>query len=361
VTDSAHPLALLVVDDEPKVAAELADAVLDEGYQVHVAGSAAEALDLLAREPAIGVMISDIRMPGMDGIALTRRTLALRGEAEAVEVILVTGHATLEDAIAAIRLGAFDFVRKPFRLSEIFDATSRAMARALGRRRLAALGAREAPSLAGLPLHGLMHELRTPLVPILGFAELLEAPRAPAETREFAREIREGAGLLLTTVGDLLALAEMEAGGAAPAALAEIPLAPFLAARVAAVVGFAAQNGVSLAPPEAEPLPLRGEAASLSRAVEVLLRLAIRRAARGAAVRLAGQRRGAVMALTVATTGPRGAAEAPGEADPWQEARQVAPLGLRLVEAVAARHGATLALGTPPEAAFGAVLSLPAA
>jgi hypothetical protein len=77
-------------------------------------------------------------------------------------------------------------------------------------------------------------------------------------------------------------------------------------------------------------------------------------------VRLVAEARGPAVALLVATSGPRGASEPATDADPWQEARQVAPLGLRLVEAVAARQGAALTLGMPPEAAFGAVLSLPA-
>lgn len=360
MTDSPHPLALLVVDDEPKVVAELADAAMDEGYTVHTAGSGIEALALLGREPGIGVIISDIRMPGMDGITLTRRALAERSEAEAVEVILITGHATLEDAVAALRLGACDFVRKPFRLSEIFDATSLAMARALGRRRLAALGGREVPALEGVPLQGLLGELRAPMVPILGFAELLEVPRSPAETRDFARQIREGASLLMTTVGDLLLLAELE-GATPPPAAKDIALAPFLAARLSAVAGFAAQHGVSLVAAQAEADGLRGEAEALARALEVLLRLAIRRAPRGGAVRLAAQPRGKAVAFLVSVSGPRGGGEAPSDVDPWQEARHAAPLGLRLVEAVAARHGGTLALGTPPEAVFGAVLTLPGA
>jgi DNA-binding NtrC family response regulator len=130
--------SVLVVDDEPNVAAELTDAISEEGYTVLTVHSAMAALELLHTRPEIAVIISDVRMPDGDGLMLTREALLLRGDTDALEVILITGHATLEDAIAAVRIGAFDFVRKPFRLQEIFDATSRAMARAGERRKIAA-------------------------------------------------------------------------------------------------------------------------------------------------------------------------------------------------------------------------------
>jgi len=136
-------VSILIVDDEANVAAELADAAEDEGYTVHTANSAAADMAILLEHDEIGVMISDIRMPECDGLELTRRVLDGRDDTSALEVILITGHATLDDAELAGRTGAFDFVRKPFRLEHIFQVVARAVARAIGRRRVAA-------SLAGL-------------------------------------------------------------------------------------------------------------------------------------------------------------------------------------------------------------------
>ncbi|MEI6159969.1 MAG: response regulator [Roseococcus sp.] len=131
-------LPILIVDDEVNVAAELADAAEDEGYTVHTANSAAAAMAILLAHDEIGVMISDMRMPDCDGLELTRRVLDGRDDMSALEVILITGHATLDDAVLAVRTGAFDFVRKPFRLQQIFEAVARAAARAIERRRVAA-------------------------------------------------------------------------------------------------------------------------------------------------------------------------------------------------------------------------------
>ena len=133
-SSSPTQLSILVVDDEQNMVVELSEALIDSGYSVHSANSAFEALKLLRAHPEIGVMISDIRMPECDGIELTQRAFAERGEVDALEVILITGHGTVNDAAASIRNGTFDLLRKPFRLKDIFESTAQAMARSIARR-----------------------------------------------------------------------------------------------------------------------------------------------------------------------------------------------------------------------------------
>jgi CheY-like chemotaxis protein len=357
-------MAVLVVDDEIRLAAEIADALSDEGHVVHLAGSGRAALDLLARHPEIGVMISDIRMPDMDGLELTRSVLAGRDDGRALEVILITGHATVEDAIAAVRIGAFDFVRKPFRLRDLFDATARAKGRALGRRRIGAtappIAARDGGDLTGsLPLlQGLMHELRTPLVPVLGFAELLEMPRYGAEVREFAGHVRAGAVLMLESVNDLLVLAEIERGGRT-AATGAFDLREMLG-RVAADAAMpAGAAGVTVSLDGGDTKAWHGDPELLRRALRVLLHVAIHRTPRGSAIQLSGQatEAGAVLEVVVARGG-RPAAQPGAVEDLEGTARQVAPLGLRLAQAVAALHGGALALTADAMAIYRARLSL---
>lgn len=138
-TRGASNLAVLVVDDEERMTVELAEALSDDGYVTFTATSAREALDLLASNPSIAVMISDIRMPDCDGIELTRQVLHNRGDELAVEVILVTGHAMFDDTRVAVAHGAFDFLRKPFKLNDIYSATERAMQRSSSRRQSASM------------------------------------------------------------------------------------------------------------------------------------------------------------------------------------------------------------------------------
>lgn len=136
------PGEILVVDDEPFVAEELAEGLALRGYTVTTANSAAAALAALGAAPSISVMVTDIRMPGTDGLSLARAVLEGRGDADAVEVVLITGHASPEDAAAGRQAGAIAFVRKPFLLNEIEQAVTRALARA-AQRRGGAAGARD--------------------------------------------------------------------------------------------------------------------------------------------------------------------------------------------------------------------------
>lgn len=142
-------LAVLVVDDEPVVLEQIGQALRRRGHDVTLASSAAEAADLVAARADIGVVVTDIRMPDRDGLSLARHLAGAEGAARP-EVVLVTGHATIEDAASAVRIGVSDFLRKPLRAAELADAVGAAMERALSRRR-AALPAIAPDALTGLP------------------------------------------------------------------------------------------------------------------------------------------------------------------------------------------------------------------
>ena len=122
--------AVLVVDDEPVVATELAAGLCDMGYAAEHALSADEAMEILAARPDIGVLVTDIRMSGTDGFALARMAVARRDRATMLAVVLITGHATPEDLADAMPAGGAELVRKPFLLKEIGAAIARARQRA---------------------------------------------------------------------------------------------------------------------------------------------------------------------------------------------------------------------------------------
>ena len=126
---------VLVVDDEAAVAGQLSDGLKMFGYDVVEASSVREARVLLEADPSITVVVTDIRMPDADGLGFARHIMAERDDATAVEVILITGHATIDDASSAMRARVVDFLRKPFRLREAAEAVMYADARAGARRR----------------------------------------------------------------------------------------------------------------------------------------------------------------------------------------------------------------------------------
>lgn len=104
---------ILVVDDEKNIRRTLDMVLSGEGYQVYEASSAEEALGLLARgEKPIDLCIFDVKLPGISGLEALDR-LKRDEVTKEVPVIVISGHATVHDAVAAIKLGASDFFEKP--------------------------------------------------------------------------------------------------------------------------------------------------------------------------------------------------------------------------------------------------------
>ncbi len=102
--------SILIVDDEQVVRDSLVHWFTEEGYRVEAAASAAEALARLAAGD-LDLIIADIRMPGMDGLELLER---IQSEQLDTAVIIMTGYASVESAVRALKHGAFDYITKPF-------------------------------------------------------------------------------------------------------------------------------------------------------------------------------------------------------------------------------------------------------
>ena len=115
---------ILVVDDEASLRLLLSNELTRAGYHVDVAADGETAMARV-REDLYHVILLDIVMPGMDGIALLRK---IRLENIVSEVIILTGNATIESAIETIKLGAFEYIRKPYSLSELIIQIERAIA-----------------------------------------------------------------------------------------------------------------------------------------------------------------------------------------------------------------------------------------
>jgi len=101
---------ILVVDDEAIVRESLSDWLKEAGYQVFMAGSGYEALEIIEKEKP-GIMITDLVMPSMDGIELMKKAKAQR---PGIEVVIITAYASIPTAITAMKEGAFDYIEKPF-------------------------------------------------------------------------------------------------------------------------------------------------------------------------------------------------------------------------------------------------------
>jgi two-component system nitrogen regulation response regulator NtrX len=101
--------SVLIVDDESAIRQSLRDVLEDEGYQVSASESGEGALELL-RKNAVDIVLLDIWLPAMDGLQTLGKIRELE---DAPEVIIISGHGTIETAVRATKLGAFDFLEKP--------------------------------------------------------------------------------------------------------------------------------------------------------------------------------------------------------------------------------------------------------
>ena len=115
--------SILVVDDEPVVQDAVRWLLRAQGYDVDTVGNGEEALSRIAQHE-FDVVVSDIKMPGLNGLDVLERSRAMKPN---LSVILMTGYASVETAIEALRLGATDYLRKPFELDDLALSVERAL------------------------------------------------------------------------------------------------------------------------------------------------------------------------------------------------------------------------------------------
>ena len=112
---------VLVVDDEERIRSSLRGILSDEGFHVVDTGNATDVMGIVERENP-SVVLLDVWMPEIDGIELLRR---IKSERPNVPVIMISGHANIQNAVAATKLGAADFIQKPFSVTGLLAAIAR--------------------------------------------------------------------------------------------------------------------------------------------------------------------------------------------------------------------------------------------
>lgn len=125
--EAAQEPRVLLVDDDPDILIELSEGLASLGLASRTAETAVMALDLVQRYPELQVVVTDLQMPRIDGIELLQK-LSVRKRARPMAAIVITGHASLDRAVGALRLKAVDFLQKPLSPEEVAHAIRRAMA-----------------------------------------------------------------------------------------------------------------------------------------------------------------------------------------------------------------------------------------
>src|SRR4051812_1927040 len=114
---------ILVVDDEANLRRVLTAQLARDGYEVHVAEDGEAGLSLL-REHHIDLVITDLRMPKMDGMELLRQVQRIDAD---LPVVMLTAHGTVDNAVEALKTGAFDYITKPFDQGEVRAIVQKAL------------------------------------------------------------------------------------------------------------------------------------------------------------------------------------------------------------------------------------------
>ncbi len=114
---------VVVIDDEENICRSCVEVLRDDGYEVRAFTEAREALKHLAAEP-VDLVLLDLKMPDISGIEVLREIKKVHPE---TIVVIITGYATVETAVTTMKLGAFDYVAKPFTPDELTTTVKRAL------------------------------------------------------------------------------------------------------------------------------------------------------------------------------------------------------------------------------------------
>lgn len=124
------PMRFLLVDDEAQFVETIAERLRARGFIAACAFTGADALDRLQQADTTDVVVLDVNMPGLGGIEILK---AIKARHPLTEVIMLTGHASIDSAIEALKFGAFDYLTKPCGLDDIISKAEQAVERKKGR------------------------------------------------------------------------------------------------------------------------------------------------------------------------------------------------------------------------------------
>jgi len=210
-------IKVLVIDDERGIRDMLSYALGKEGYIVFTAENGEIGIEKVKKED-IDVVITDIKMPGLDGVTVLGKIKEIKPN---TEVIVATGYASMETAIESLRKGAYDYINKPFNINELSALVSKAYETKQLKSQLVSL--KELDKLKDEFIAAVSHELKTPLMAISGAIELLLASEGVEDEENLQFKYDENTKKILeiidrqtkkmrVLVNNILDFAKMEAG-----------------------------------------------------------------------------------------------------------------------------------------------------
>jgi two-component system, NtrC family, sensor histidine kinase HydH len=342
---------VLLVDDNAALVDNLRETLEEEKYTVRTAGTMAEALR--AAQSGFEVALVDLKLPDGEGTELTER---LRRDHPDAAIVMMTGNATVETAVAAVRAGAFAYLIKPCSTPDLLLTLEQALrqVRLQAEKRELARRAQVAEKLAavGTMTAGLSHEIRNPLNAAALQLAVLERrlQRLPAAGQppllEPLRLVRDEIARLEHLLQDFLQFARPRELNSRP-----LDLAGLVAAVADLLAGEAGRRGVRLerALPADLP-PVQGEDERLRQVLMNLALNALDATPRGGMVRISGHARTDEVYIAVDDSGPGIDPEVRTRIfDPFFTTKsQGSGLGLPIVHAIVTQHGGAVGAEESP-------------
>ncbi len=366
MTQVAHKKPrVLIVDDNAPLAENLAEILADAGYGVRSAGTCAGALEE-ARSGGFDVALVDLKLPDGDGTELAPR---LKEQSPDSEVVLLTGFATLESAVAAVRAGACAYLVKPCATQELLVTVEQAMRqvrlhsekRELSRRaqvveKLAAVGTMTA---------GLSHEIRNPLNAAALQLTVLER-RVHRLPRDEQASLLEPLQLVKDEIRRLGHILEDFLQFARPREFAPRPVdvVPVVTKVLDLLSGEAERRGIRLVRELDAAPPVSGDEERLRQVMMNLALNALEAVPAGGTVRVScAAAEDGMVEIRVDDSGPGVPREARDRIfEPFFTTKaQGSGLGLPIVHAIVSQHGGTIEVGESPEGGAEFALRLPRA
>ena len=286
---------ILVVDDEigPR---ESLRVILKPYYNVYAVEKAQDAIEMLNLIP-VDLVTLDLKMPGLSGTKVLEK---IKQHDPDIEAIIITGYGSMDTAVEGLRLGAFDYISKPFDVNHILALVRRALERRQARVEL--------KSVKSEFLANISHELRTPLSVVIGFVSILldQLIGQLTEQQQKALErVYKNSGELLELIDNVLILTSLNAGDLILNEQ-EFEVGAMLSECAKRYESLLQEKGIELSvesPPRGAPFV--GDAVKLGRVVQNLLHNAIKftPAGKKIAVKIANSPERGVVEIEIVDTG----------------------------------------------------------
>lgn len=201
------PDKILIVEDEPDIALALKLALEGVGYETAWAGDGEKALQMLQNDDDCHLVLLDIRMPGIDGVEVLKR---LRNSDRDVTVIMMSGHGSEELAVECIKIGAEDYLSKPFVLDDMLQRVERARSH-----RLAVIEKKRLEQEREDFFMMLSHDMKNPMTAVIGSIDIMREGRlgpVNEEQADYLQSAIDSCNEVILMIDNLLDIRRFEVG-----------------------------------------------------------------------------------------------------------------------------------------------------